>query len=69
LIAEKKLTLFDISLWNEDGSWKEWSLRDVPTHMFNQAQVLISLLKVEATILRDIPDSRGWETYGYSVKE
>jgi len=37
--------------------------------MFNQAQVLISLLKVEATILRDILDSRGRGTYGYLVKE
>jgi hypothetical protein len=42
LIVEQKLTLFDISIWNENGSWKEWSLGDVPAHMSNQAQVLIS---------------------------
>jgi hypothetical protein len=28
LTSEQKLTLFDISIWNEDGSWKAWSLGD-----------------------------------------
>jgi hypothetical protein len=67
-LPRKKLTLFDISIWNENGSWKEWSLGDIPAHMYNQAQVLISLLKGEAPILRDILDSHGWGTNGYSVK-
>jgi hypothetical protein len=69
LIAEHKSTLFDISTWNENGSWKEWSLGGVPTHMSSQAQILFSTLKGAAPILRDIPDSRGWGTNGYSVKE
>jgi hypothetical protein len=69
LIAEHKHTLFDISTWNENGSWKEWSLGGVPAHMSSQAQALISTLKGATPILRDIPDSRGWGTNGYSVKE
>jgi hypothetical protein len=69
LIAEHKHTLFDISTWNENGSWKEWSLGGVPAHMSRQAQALISTLKGATPILSDIPDSRGWGTNGYSVKE
>jgi hypothetical protein len=69
LIDEHKSTLYDISTWNENGSWKEWNLGGVPAHLSNQAQILISTLKGATPILRDIPDSRGWGTNGYSVKE
>jgi hypothetical protein len=33
LMAKQKCTLFDISTWNENGSWKEWSLGCVPAHV------------------------------------
>jgi hypothetical protein len=45
MILEHKITLFNISSWNEDGSWKAWSLGDTPIHLQNQVQLLISLLK------------------------
>jgi hypothetical protein len=69
LIDEHKSTLYDISAWNENGSWKEWNLGGVPDHLNNQAQILFSSLKGEAPILRVTPDSRGWGTNGYSVKD
>jgi hypothetical protein len=69
LTSEQKLTLFDISIWNEEGSWKEWSLGDSPNHMHNQSQVFNSLLKGASPILIDIPDNRGWGKYGYAVKQ
>jgi hypothetical protein len=69
MISEHKITLFDISSWNEDGSWKGWRLGDFPIHLQCQAHLLISFLKGAAPIHRDIQDSRGWGPVGYTVKE
>jgi hypothetical protein len=37
--------------------------------MLNQALLLTSLLKGATPILRYIRDSRGWGTYGYTLKK
>jgi len=45
-----KRTLFDISAWNDNGSWKDWNLGNVPQHLEEQDQGLITLLKGAAPI-------------------
>lgn len=60
---------YDISVWNENGSWKNWALGRAPEYLANQAHRLTSLLKGAAPILKTTADSRGWGKNGYSVKE
>jgi hypothetical protein len=67
MLGREKRTLFDISVWNDNGSWTDWNLGNVPQHLAEQAQVLITLLKGATTIQKTRPDNRGWGSQGYSV--
>jgi hypothetical protein len=69
MLGTSKHTLYDISAWNDNGSWRDWNLGDVPQHLIAQAHRLTMLLKGAAPIQKTFPDSRGWGNKGYSVKE
>jgi hypothetical protein len=69
LEIHQKSTLFDISDWNDDGSWKKWKLGEVPRHLQIQSLSLINDLKWVAPIHRITQNNRGWGPNGYSVKE
>jgi hypothetical protein len=57
LISEHKTNIFDISSWNEDGSWKDWRLGETPIHLKNQVQLLLSLLKGASPLHRNLQDN------------
>jgi hypothetical protein len=69
LLVQQKSSLYAISDWNEDGSWKCWNLGDFPPHLQNQAQILVKALRGATPLHRNTPDCRGWGSTGYSVKE
>jgi hypothetical protein len=49
MLSQQKITLHDISDWNEDGSWKCWELGDLPPHLHHQAHLLVKTLKGETS--------------------
>jgi len=65
----RKRTLYDISSWNDNGSWRDWNLGDVPQQLKEQDEFLIRFLKGEAPIQKTRPDNRGWGNKGYSVTQ
>jgi hypothetical protein len=54
LETQQKSSLFDISDWNGDGSWKVWNLGDVPHSLQPQALLLINELKGEAQLIEEL---------------
>jgi hypothetical protein len=52
MATQQKSTLYGISNWNDDETWKYWNFRDVPLALQPQALLFINELKGAAPIHR-----------------
>ena len=53
------VTLWDISEWNVDGSWKSWEI-PCPNHLERDKDILTNTLRGKSPISRNTKYSRGW---------
>jgi hypothetical protein len=69
LTNQGKISLFDISEWHSNGSWKGWNLREVPLNLSESSHSFLLLINGLAPIHLQQQNNRGWGSSGYSIKE
>ena len=64
-------SLWDISSWEEDGSWKDWHMDNLPIQLYDEKKCLLSLLQGKTPSSKSRHDKRGWgqRSGSYSAKE
>jgi ribonuclease HI/exonuclease III len=56
--------IFDISKWDEDGSWSEWQFGNVPDCLLQQLEMLKAELREAAPVHKTGIDTWGWGPTG-----
>jgi hypothetical protein len=56
--------IYDISKWDEDGSWTEWQFGTVPYHLLQQLEILKAELREAAPLHMTEKDTWGWGPTG-----
>jgi hypothetical protein len=56
--------IFDISKWDEDGSWTEWQFGNVPDRLLQQLEMLKAELREAAPVHMTEKDTWGWGSTG-----
>ena len=59
LLSNNITTIWDISIWNQDGSWKDWNI-PCPPHMTDAKRQLLRMLKGKSPEASSVKDSKGW---------
>lgn len=71
LQSQNVFKLWDISVWNQNETWKDWSLGDCPPHCSVEVDILLDALHGMDPISVSKKDRRGWgrNSGRYSVSE
>ena len=60
LHSKSKVTLWDLSVWNQDDSWHKWDLGDFPQNLEIEARSLLDALQGFTPSSAKKKDKRGW---------
>ena len=59
LISLNINTIWDISVWNQDDSWKDWNI-PCPLQLMDAKRQFLQILKGKSPTSSSVKDSRGW---------
>jgi hypothetical protein len=60
LHSNSKVTLWDLSVWDQGGSWLKWDLGDYPQLLETEARTLLEALQGRSPSSARKKDKRGW---------
>jgi hypothetical protein len=69
LSSQGNTLIYDISEWNNNGSWKGWNLGEVPPNFLNDSHLFLMKINGSSPVHLHQKDIKGWGATGYTVRE